>query len=1208
MSLSPQLYPQLGLTKIFRQWTAAQWGNAYNMLLLSPLTELSYVAYSSLLWCQGLLWRYAPENITVHLLSYWFGSFGNRTGYKPFFFPKARTTQFQLKDISYRKPTRVGGLRNIRFLAPQRLRPTRLPARQQQRSNYVRHTFFRDTLREFLNGKLRMRTPLYPLKDFSTTVTEPISVRNVKFKFKLKRRKGVSTNLRMRRKSFLRVLLTLSKKVRVYLQKSVGMGDFSQFFRGTTRPVYSTKRRKHLLPRQLTWLNSPTRIMYSQHKGAKTMLFRRSFFAYRRNFKRRNLKLFNKLHRARGFKRGWAYRLLGRRLAKLVPKSLNPLPSLRFRFKLRTHLVFNRSPRKLIRRIRRAHAKRRKLESAINMAGTSSGWKTRRAGHMLFVGSRQLHRWRRKKARTPSRRRSASVRIRNRRSLKRALRYIAAIHRKHLGRRTKTRFFSAKVGNFFSQPLLEETTDRTLLLNTGSDTISQWQNSQKVVLSVFRTLSRRLSEGRWMKKLLTHNKRLPQLYNTTPNRSRALTARRISYFNFVKLELKGRRWAVSRRTTVKTLGGKMANRFRRRPRCRPYYYGSLVLVLRKARGALIYASGGSSSSQFVKNSFFSEFTRVHRKTRKQQLRVLRRSGRVKGRWGFQSRTAMAKLNPSRWLMYVLNKAPVKRRVWNKAKRVTTFRGSRNRRLGWDKTGSSPLARKWFRRDAFLTLLTPIYRCLYLRRSSLVQIVMGTSTRSNFDWQLNDLKSVWGRRPRWYARAYFRKLRERDGGHGRPVRGVHLLFLMRLKTGKTGWLKKLGVSVVNSTLLTHIRPVIRVKKSLKLHLGWELNPRLTSTVFTRLSAQKLVVGRLLGRPVMSDPYYMYSKYRTPFILSNCGFLFVDSMNTMAKAEYAAGTVRARLWKLRLSFFYKNEIKRFYLQRPGRLQILHLFQNDVRGYRFPRFGFSIFRFRNLGLATSTRWPSDGGVQSQDLCDTDRKAFIKYQTNNYLFGEHTSYSYRSEIHIKRIRFKPGYSRIWRRAREALNYSLQYHFRYQHRLTRVLAKLRWARSAANFYFRELVLIRLVQNSRFVYDRHSSRLLILEGLIYLNGCLSINPDVRIFVGDIVQVVISLNYYVIYRWLTNWYFQHTLKLTKYIQYRSNKSRYDLSKQRSSKYPDWLFRSIGRHSDIPKYLEVDFFTLSSFMIYDPIHSLDQSFVTLLENRERIYDMYNWKFIN
>jgi len=122
------------------------------------------------------------------------------------------------------------------------------------------------------------------------------------------------------------------------------------------------------------------------------------------------------------------------------------------------------------------------------------------------------------------------------------------------------------------------------------------------------------------------------------------------------------------------------------------------------------------------------------------------------------------------------------------------------------------------------------------------------------------------------------------------------------------------------------------------------------------------------------------------------------------------------------------------------------------------------------------------------------------------------------------------------------------------------------------------------------------------------NPDVRIFVGDIVQVVISLNYYIIYRWLTNWYFQHTLKLTKYIQYRSNKSRYDLSKQKSSKYPDWLFRSIGRHSDIPKYLEVDFFTLSSFMIYDPIQSLDQSFVTLLENRERIYDMYNWKFIN
>jgi len=407
-----------------------------------------------------------------------------------------------------------------------------------------------------------------------------------------------------------------------------------------------------------------------------------------------------------------------------------------------------------------------------------------------------------------------------------------------------------------------------------------------------------------------------------------------------------------------------------------------------------------------------------------------------------------------------------------------------------------------------------------------------------------------------------------------------------------------------------RPVTPLRTRIRREFGWKSASNVVTASFTRLSSRlfQKALPRDSQSQTLSKPYYLYSRYSGPFILSDCGFLFIDSVDQTSQVASVTSALQARIWKLRLSFFYKNDIKRFYLQRPGRLNILHLFQNTDCEDHFPRFGFSIFRFRHFGLGSSTRWPSRGGVQSQDLYKTSQRRFTDVQTNDYLFGEHCIYSPYEEIHIKRIRFKPGYSRIWRRAREALNYSLQYHFRYQHRLTRVLAKLRWARSAVSFYFRELVLIRLVQNSRFVYDRHSSRLLILEGLVYLNGCLTLNPDVRIFVGDLVQIVISFNYYIIYRWLTNWYSQHTLKLTKYVQYRTNKSRYDLSKQKSSTYPDWLFRSIGRHYDIPKYLEVDFFTLSSFMIYDPIQSLDQSFITLLENRERIYDMYNWKFIN
>lgn len=218
------------------------------------------------------------------------------------------------------------------------------------------------------------------------------------------------------------------------------------------------------------------------------------------------------------------------------------------------------------------------------------------------------------------------------------------------------------------------------------------------------------------------------------------------------------------------------------------------------------------------------------------------------------------------------------------------------------------------------------------------------------------------------------------------------------------------------------------------------------------------------------------------------------------------------------------------------------------------------------------------------------------------------RTEVRMKRVKFKPGYSRIWRKSREAINYSLNFNHRYQYHLTRNLNKLQRVTKKFEFRLYDLTLHRLILNSRFVFDLNTSMSLINSNLVYVNGRVSSNPNLYLFVNDFIQIVVSLKYYIVYRWLINWNLNAKLKLNKLSQSKFNQSRFDLSKQKSSHLPDWIFKVGFKNFDIPKYLEVDFFTLSAFFLYEPLSVKDFNPLSRLESRTEILNMYNWKYIN
>ena len=61
--------------------------------------------------------------------------------------------------------------------------------------------------------------------------------------------------------------------------------------------------------------------------------------------------------------------------------------------------------------------------------------------------------------------------------------------------------------------------------------------------------------------------------------------------------------------------------------------------------------------------------------------------------------------------------------------------------------------------------------------------------------------------------------------------------------------------------------------------------------------------------------IWGKYRTPFILSTVGFVFIQSISTQTSSY-----VKSTLNRFRYSFFFKKDLKRYLLKKPGRLKLL------------------------------------------------------------------------------------------------------------------------------------------------------------------------------------------------------------------------------------------------------------------------------------------------
>ena len=328
--------------------------------------------------------------------------------------------------------------------------------------------------------------------------------------------------------------------------------------------------------------------------------------------------------------------------------------------------------------------------------------------------------------------------------------------------------------------------------------------------------------------------------------------------------------------------------------------------------------------------------------------------------------------------------------------------------------------------------------------------------------------------------------------------------------------------------------------------------------------------------------LYSKYRLNFIFPLYGFLFITS-NKLTLGQLTTNILSNK--KASHSFFYFHEFKAFVAQINNKA---------VNNYK------SFFSIRHQDYRSSVESSSP---QFTNMSTADFLVKNSFTQFGKVFGDKPVEPIQDSPRVPQINFKRQYMRMWRNARVGIKAYFQIKFQYQHRLTRFLPQFYNINRLSLIKSTEMKLKNLLLFAHLVPDWKTSDQFIHSGFVFLNGRMAVLGHTFTVRNDLVQVLISMKYYVLFKWMTNWERVKSSRLNRLLYL----SRQPTKRRTKKELPDWVVGRISYPYDIPKYVEVDYLTLSVFVLYEPYLPSDFTHMFQKFSRSLIYNTYNWKYL-
>lgn len=119
--------------------------------------------------------------------------------------------------------------------------------------------------------------------------------------------------------------------------------------------------------------------------------------------------------------------------------------------------------------------------------------------------------------------------------------------------------------------------------------------------------------------------------------------------------------------------------------------------------------------------------------------------------------------------------------------------------------------------------------------------------------------------------------------------------------------------------------------------------------------------------------------------------------------------------------------------------------------------------------------------------------------------------EVRIPRVRFKPGYQRLWRNYRQALAELINFKYLYQKQLTKYITCFYRKINQSHILDNENFAYRILIYSKLVPDLNSFYLLFNNKLVFLNNQVLARFNIYVYTNDYLQIEVSNWYYVFFR-------------------------------------------------------------------------------------------------
>lgn len=150
--------------------------------------------------------------------------------------------------------------------------------------------------------------------------------------------------------------------------------------------------------------------------------------------------------------------------------------------------------------------------------------------------------------------------------------------------------------------------------------------------------------------------------------------------------------------------------------------------------------------------------------------------------------------------------------------------------------------------------------------------------------------------------------------------------------------------------------------------------------------------------------------------------------------------------------------------------------------------------------------------------------------------------------------------------------------------------------------LLNVVIQSGFLYYNDFIINFIKNNFFYVNGYVCNNPHFQLYVNDFIQLTVSTNYYISYKFVLNFFLKKKVKTRAKMQKKINVAE-DFNAVYKESFTNALLSETNLDDDVARYLEIDFFTLSIFVIYEPFLFEEFNSYSCYNVKHNILNMYN-----